>query len=181
MLLSPRAMFQSSWTSFVLSTVLAASSFVSAAVVPRLIKTSQLLPKYDYIIVGGGTAGLTIADRLTEDPSTNVLVLEAGDFGVTDAILTVSYINKTLLDLEPMFWPGLFSVPQINLNNASTLIGIARVVGGGSAVNAMYTMRGTASDYDRWDQLFELDGQKSEVSWSWHAMLPYFKKVRLIS
>jgi choline dehydrogenase len=180
MFLSSKAKFQPCWTGLALSTFLAASSVAKAYRVPRQINPSQLLPKYDYVIVGGGTAGLTVADRLTENPETNVLVLEAGGWGNLDEILTISYLNKTLADVLPMYWPGINSVPQVNLGNATIAVAIGRVVGGGSAVNAMYTMRGSAEDYDRWNQLFALEGQNSVVDWSWEGMLPYFKKVRLI-
>lgn len=91
MTLSHQAMFQPAWTGLAFPAFLALSSVARAYVIPRQINTSQLLPKYDYVIVGGGTAGLTLADRLTEDPGTNVLVLEAGGWGDTDDILKIFF------------------------------------------------------------------------------------------
>lgn len=172
--------FQPTWTDLAIFTFLTASSTVSASLIPRAISTSQLLSSYDYIIAGGGTAGLTVADRLTEDPSVNVLVLEAGGWGDAESILTVSLLkrNNTIENAE--LWPDITSVPQINLGNATSSVAIGKVVGGGSAVNAMYNMRGSAEDYNRWEQLFETQDRNSTVSWSWYGMLPYFKKVRLI-
>lgn len=73
-------------------------------------------------------------------------------------------------------WPGITSVPQVNLGNATTDVRIAQVVGGGSAVNAMINMRGSADDYNRWGAFFEENGE-DQPDWSWDGILPYFKKV----
>lgn len=209
MIMFRRAEFQPACSSIglALSTLLAASSIASAYVVPRQIDTSQLLPKYDFIIVGGGTAGLTLADRLTEDPDVDVLVLEAGGFGDAAAILS---INGSLTDLAAEWWPGVVckscqsvpflflfrleptsktadsqnlqqvTVPQVNLGADLQVeqVTVGRVVGGGSAVNGMYNMRGSADDYNRWDQLFGT--AQNDIDWGWEGILPYFKKVRVI-
>ena len=121
---------------------------------------------YDFIIVGGGTAGLTVADRLTEDPKITVLVLESGNFP-RDTVLPVSGSNTAE---ERM---SLTSVPQVNLNGRTQAVTIGHTVGGSSAVNAMIAMRGSAEDYNRWGSLFE----KDEQGWNWEGILPYFKKV----
>lgn len=172
---------QPTWLSFALiGTCITAIHSASALVIPRQISTSQLLSSYDYVIVGGGTAGLTVADRLTEDPSVNVLVLEAGGWGDMESILTVSYIDKDVTATFEILWPDITSVPQVNLGNSTGELYIAKVVGGGSAANAMYNMRGSADDYNRWEQLFATEGQNSTVGWSWDDMLPYLKKVIFI-
>ncbi|KAG8163562.1 hypothetical protein KVR01_006859 [Diaporthe batatas] len=120
--------------------------------------------KYDFIIAGGGIAGLTLADRLTEVPEVAVLVVEAGplDHG-EDAVLVPGAYNPA-----PYFWP-MVSVPQTALNNTVHLATCARVVGGGSTINAMIFLRGDVEDYNGWTKL-------SNEGWSWDSLLPYFKK-----
>ncbi|KAK2605573.1 hypothetical protein N8I77_008402 [Diaporthe amygdali] len=166
---------QPRWTGITFSALLAASSVTNAHVIPRQIQPSQLLSSYDYVVVGGGTAGLTVADRLTEDPDTNVLVLEAGGWGDMDFNLMVSFTRRTG-DASATYWPGLQSVPQPNLNGKPGTVIVARQVGGGSSVNAMINMRGSAEDYDRWGALFGSEAQGGTAEWSWDGILPYFKK-----
>lgn len=160
---------------------MASSALVSTAygfAIPRSVfqarqisDPSELLDAYDYVIVGGGTAGLTVADRLTEDEDTTVLVLESGSFPVAGNILPVVGGNTASSRLV------LTSAPQENLNGRTQSVIIGHVVGGSSAVNAMITARGSAEDYDRWGQLF---GKKDTYGWNWEGLLPYFKKVSSI-
>ncbi|KAH8586767.1 hypothetical protein B0O99DRAFT_643598 [Bisporella sp. PMI_857] len=120
---------------------------------------------YDFIIVGGGTAGLTVADRLTEDPSVCVLVIEYGPFDQgEDSVLIPGSFNP-----GSYLWPNLFSTPQPGLNNRTFFVTTAAVVGGGSTVNAMFMLRGGAGDYNAWAAL-------GNPGWSWTDLLPYFKK-----
>jgi len=152
-----------------------ASCVTNAYVIPREIKPSQLLESYDYVVVGGGTAGLTVADRLTEDPETTVLVLEAAGWGnIADNLLVrTSERNTSIID---MLWPGIQSVPQPNLNGRIGNVLIGHQVGGGSSMNAMVNMRGSAEDYDRWAALFGNEAQQGTADWSWDGILPFFKK-----
>lgn len=170
---------QPRWTSITFSALLASSSLTNAFVIPRQINSSQLLSSYDYVVVGGGTAGLTVADRLTEDPDVNVLVLEAGVFGDMDFNLYINFATRPG-DPSSTYWPGLQSVPQPNLNGKNGQVLIARQVGGGSSVNAMINMRGSAEDYDRWGALFGSEAQAGTAEWSWDGILPFFKKVRVV-
>ncbi|WKT54480.1 hypothetical protein QSH57_005064 [Fusarium oxysporum f. sp. vasinfectum] len=121
--------------------------------------------KYDFIVVGGGVSGLTVADRLSEDPSINVLVIEAGPFdnGEDGVAIPGAY------DPEPYIWQPLTSQPQTALKNRTFLATCARVVGGGSVVNAMVFLRGGKPEYAAWEGL----GAKG---WNWDGLLPYFKK-----
>ncbi|KAK8105100.1 GMC oxidoreductase [Apiospora kogelbergensis] len=128
---------------------------------------SELLPTYDYVFVGGGTAALTVADRLTEDPDTTVLVLEAGPFADPATTLPV---NAGGTQRQP-FW-NFSSVPQARLGGQSFPVLLGRMVGGGSGGNGMAALRGSAEDYDRWGRLFETN----ELGWDWEGLLPYFKK-----
>ncbi|RGP79782.1 choline dehydrogenase [Fusarium longipes] len=132
----------------------------------RIANGTELLPSYDYVIVGGGTSGLTVADRLTEDGNTTVLVLEAGIFAPDADVLPV-YGGGT--QRQPrFFWQ---SKPQENLDNRTIDVWLGKMVGGSSGVNAMMASRGSAMDYDRWGKLFpEANG------WDWEGMLPYFRK-----
>jgi choline dehydrogenase-like flavoprotein len=162
-----------------LRALVASSALVSTAqgfAIPRSVfqarqiaDPSELLDSYDYVIVGGGTAGLTVADRLTEDNGTTVLVLESGSFPVAQDILPVTGGGT---GRAPRM--TLQSVPQENLGGRVINVLLGNVVGGSSAVNAMMSARGSAEDYDRWGQLF---GDKDEYGWNWEGMLPYFKKV----
>ncbi|KAK3320154.1 hypothetical protein B0T19DRAFT_282750 [Cercophora scortea] len=120
---------------------------------------------YTFIIAGGGIAGLTLADRLTEDPTVSVLVIEAGpiDPGL-DGILTPGAYAPYYY-----FWPNQFTVPQTGLNNRTIFAICAQVLGGGSAINAMVYIRGKAEDYNGW-------GLLGNPGWSWNSLLPYFMK-----
>lgn len=158
----------------------------SSPVFPRQITTSELLPKYNYIIIGGGTAGLTVADRLTEDPNINVLVLEAGGWGSQKDILEIHIPPEEQTGVNiwaESGWPLPEWVPQEKLGDSRVRrLTVGKVVGGGSAINGMYAMRGSAEDYDRWGQLFGSSAvQSGPAEWSWEGMLPYFQKVRFRS
>ncbi|PKX89194.1 GMC family oxidoreductase [Aspergillus novofumigatus IBT 16806] len=121
--------------------------------------------KYDFIIAGGGISGLTVADRLTEDPTVNVLVIEAGPFdNDEDSVLVPGAYNSV-----PYLWNPLASVPQTALNNQSFDVPVGRVVGGGSVVNGMVFLRSGKQEYELWEEL-------GATGWNWDAMLPYFKK-----
>lgn len=148
-----------------------------AFVVPRsvyqarhVVDASQLLPTYDYIIVGGGTSGLTVADRLTEDPDTTVLVLEAGSMPIAEDVLPVTG-GGTQRQAAYIY----VSVPQQNLGGQIFPVILGKMVGGGSGINAMMSARGSAEDYDRWGNLFR---KHNKHGWNWQGLLPYFKKVR---
>ncbi|KAF6839480.1 choline dehydrogenase [Colletotrichum plurivorum] len=164
-----------SWPGLASAALLAVSSVADAYVIPRQINSSELLTSYDYVIVGGGTAGLTVADRLTEDPETKVLVLEAADWGNMDNNL-MAYVAGRTGAFTDILWPGLQSVPQPGLNGRTGNVFIAKQVGGGSSVNAMMNMRGSAEDYDRWASLFGSAAQQGTADWSWDGILPFFKK-----
>lgn len=71
----------------------------------------------------------------------------------------------------PYLWPGLFTVPQPQLNNATYMALAGRVVGGGSTINGAIFLRGSVEDFDGWSTL-------GNENWTWDDMLPYYRKVR---
>ncbi|KAK3315910.1 hypothetical protein B0H66DRAFT_624688 [Apodospora peruviana] len=157
------------WTTLLTANVCHAYHHAGLAASSIIARAQDLLPSYDYIIIGGGTAGLTVADRLTEDPQTTVLVIEYGPLASSSAITTVS---GGFYGLSSPYLYDIMSVPQLNLGNRTTAVMAGKIVGGSSAVNAMMTVRGTAQDYDRWGSFFP----NKTSDWTWDGLLPYFKK-----
>jgi choline dehydrogenase-like flavoprotein len=120
---------------------------------------------YDYIIVGGGSSGCVLANRLTEDPDCRVLLLEAGGRDTNPYIhMPVGFAKMTT---GPLTW-GLTTVPQKHANNRPIAYAQARVIGGGSSINAEVYTRGHPSDYDRWAK------EEGAPGWSFEEVQPYF-------
>ena len=128
------------------------------------------LKEFDYIIVGAGSAGCVLANRLSEDPNISVLLIEAGRPDTMREIHIPQAYPR--LQLTGVDWQFL-SAPQRNSCFAMTAQRSAwplgEVLGGSSAINAMLYARGNPADYDRWEKL----GAKG---WGWKDVFPYFKK-----
>ncbi len=121
----------------------------------------------DYIIVGGGSAGCVLANRLSADPAIEVTLIEAGGWDKSPFIrMPAGYFQ--LMKTGKIDW-GYHSVPQKHLNNRTMFWPRAKVMGGCSCVNGMIYIRGHASDYDRWAQF-------GNRNWSFDECLPYFKR-----
>ena len=122
---------------------------------------------YDYIIVGAGSAGCTLASRLTEDGDVKVLLLEAGGWDTNPFIKLPLGWGKVLLD-RIYDW-GYDTVPEGTLANRRLEVARGKVIGGSSSINAMAYVRGNRADYDRW-------ASYGLTAWSYDNVLPYFRK-----
>jgi choline dehydrogenase-like flavoprotein len=121
---------------------------------------------YDYVVVGAGSAGYVLANRLSADPKTRVLLLEAG--GRDNWIwfhIPVGYLFAIGNPRSDWMYK---TEPEPGLNGRALNYPRGKVVGGSSAINAMIYMRGQARDYDHWRQL-------GLTGWGWDDVLPYFK------
>ena len=123
--------------------------------------------EYDYIIVGAGTAGCVLANRLSADGKNKVLLLEAGKKDNYHWIhIPVGYLY--CIGNPRTDW-GYKTFPEPGLNGRSLLYPRGKVLGGCSSINGMIYIRGQAADYDLWRQ-------KGNTGWSWDDILPYFLK-----
>ncbi|WP_431824481.1 GMC family oxidoreductase [Burkholderia sp. F1] len=124
---------------------------------------------FDYVIVGGGSAGATLAARLSEDPMTSVCLLEAGGQGDGLLVRAPAAVVAMLPGRVKINNWAFHTVPQAGLNGRAGYQPRGRALGGSSAINAMLYVRGQREDYDGWADL-GCDG------WDWETVLPYFKR-----
>lgn len=126
------------------------------------------MKSYDYIIVGAGSAGCVLANRLTTDPKISVLLLEAGKRD--DKVLFKMPLAFVKATLNPDSNWRYMSEPDPTLNNRVLPVPRGKVLGGSSSINGMMYARGHARDFDQWRQL-GLEG------WSFADILPYYKRL----
>ncbi|KAJ5814801.1 hypothetical protein N7474_006578 [Penicillium riverlandense] len=122
---------------------------------------------YDYIIIGGGTAGLAVAAGLSEDPSVNVGVIEAGKDQTKNELVQTPALFPQMLGIPEYDWM-LFTVPQKANRDKVHALTRGKMLGGSSATNGMMYVRGSKRDYDDWSAFGR--------GWSWPSMAPYFRR-----
>lgn len=135
----------------------------------RTIDQQQLYSKYDFIVVGGGSAGAVVANRLSEIAHWNVLLLEAGpdENEISDVPSLAAYLQLSKLDWAYKTQPSNKSCLGMNNNRCNWPRG--KVLGGSSVLNYMLYVRGNRNDYDLWEKL-------GNTGWGYDSILPYFKK-----
>ncbi|KAL8725087.1 MAG: hypothetical protein Q9166_007581 [cf. Caloplaca sp. 2 TL-2023] len=118
---------------------------------------------FDYIIIGGGTAGLVLANRLTADPHVSVLVIEAGSDRLKDPKITTPGLLTLTYD-DPQYDWSLTRSPRKRVSHSR-----GKVLGGSSAINALALIYPPRSSIDAWERL-------GNTGWNWDAMSPYYRK-----
>ncbi|KAK4663015.1 hypothetical protein QC763_601080 [Podospora pseudopauciseta] len=133
--------------------------------------------EFDYVIVGGGTAGLTLANRLSENPSISVAVVEAGSFyQITNPLLgktpvgDVLFVGSDPSDTNPLVDWNFVTEPQRGANGRKIHYARGKCLGGSSARNFMIYQRGTVQSYQKWAEAV------GDESYSWEALQPHFKR-----
>lgn len=151
-----------------LTTVALVASTALAAPQPACEKNITVHCEYDYIVVGAGASGLTVANRLSEDRNISVLIIEAGDFDSNEDFVTVPALAGGAVGTQYDWNISYAATPSVNGRNVPLPQG--KVVGGSTKLNRMNFNRGSKSDYDSWEAL-------GNEGWNWESLLPYFKKV----
>ena len=130
------------------------------------------MEQFDYIVIGAGSAGCVIANRLGEDPRKKILVLEAGG---SDRSLTISMPAALSVPMNSKrFNWGLRTEPEPGLDNRIMNLPRGKGLGGSSSINGMCYVRGNPMDYELWSA-------KGALGWHWANVLPYFKKLEKVS
>ncbi len=126
------------------------------------------MDRYDYIIIGAGSAGCVLANRLTQDPACKVLLLEAGGKDNSLLVKMPAGVGSLISDKGAYNW-GFWTEPEAQLDGRKLWWPRGKGWGGSSSINGMIYIRGHARDYDQWRQM-------GLTGWSYADVLPYFKR-----
>ncbi|OCL06523.1 GMC oxidoreductase [Glonium stellatum] len=124
--------------------------------------------EYDYVIIGGGTAGLVLASRLTEDPAINVAIIEAGEKNFDDPQINIPGLMNTLYGDKKYDW-DFHTTPQKYLNNRVLAWPRGRILGGSSAINFLMHTHASRLDLDNWEAL-------GNPGWNFESLQLYYHK-----
>ncbi|KAH7394271.1 GMC oxidoreductase-like protein [Phaeosphaeria sp. MPI-PUGE-AT-0046c] len=141
-------------------------------------QSSELLDSYDFVIAGGGTAGLTVADRLSEAfPKKTILVIEYGDVEYARGVFDPPDLlyGPPSMAPRPGTW-NLQSLPNPLVKNKTAAVTVGKTVGGSSSVNGMAFDRPSRFDHFAWAEVSRPYFDESEHKWDWDGIFPYFKK-----
>ncbi|KAJ7186887.1 alcohol oxidase [Mycena filopes] len=150
-------------------TALALGTLCSGVIIEKVEDLTKLKLKFDYIVVGGGTAGNVIANRLSEDPKVSVLVLEAGGSNENVLDITVPWFCLFATPDTPQDW-NYTTTPQPGLNGRAIAYPRGFGLGGSSSVNYLIYTRGARDDFDRFARV------TGDQIWSWDNLVPYMFK-----
>ncbi|WP_321490266.1 choline dehydrogenase [uncultured Hyphomonas sp.] len=126
------------------------------------------MERYDYVIVGAGSAGCTLANRLSADPAVKVCLIEAGKKDNALMVRMPAGVGALIKEENDFNW-GFWTEPQKHMNGRKLYWPRGRGWGGSSSINGMIYIRGHAGDYDQW-------GQMGLKGWDYASVLPYFRK-----
>ncbi|XP_031838197.1 glucose dehydrogenase [FAD, quinone] [Nomia melanderi] len=131
--------------------------------------TKNLMKEYDFVVIGGGSAGSVVVNRLTENPAWSVLLLEAGghETEITDVPILSLYLHKSKLDWKYRTQPQDSACQAMVDRRCCWTRG--KVLGGSSVLNTMLYIRGNRRDFDQWESF-------GNYGWGYEDVLPYFKK-----
>ncbi|KAF1953387.1 GMC oxidoreductase [Byssothecium circinans] len=153
-----------SWTIALSATSALAHPLFNGRIISR---QGYLLSEYDYVVVGAGAAGLTVANRLSEDSGTTVLVIEAGQFDQNEDFVRIPGLAGGAVGTQ-YDWNTTYTAGEA-IGGRSVGLPQGKVVGGSTKLNRMVFDRGSKSDYDGWEAL-------GNEGWNFDGLLPYFKK-----
>jgi choline dehydrogenase len=130
-----------------------------------MAQPSKAILRADYVIVGGGSAGAVLANRLSEDPATKIVLIEAG--GEAKSFMVQMPVGFAHMLTNPKFDWGYEQAPDPSINGRRFTWSAGRMLGGSSSLNGQVYIRGARADFDHWAEL-------GATGWSWNEVFPYF-------